>query len=292
MRVAIIDVGSETIRLLVARVSRGTLVPVGRDRVTIGLGEAIDRGGEIGGHELDRVAAECSEFSRIARALGATRARVIATGAVRRAGNSQRLLATLSHATGLDVRVLSPDQEGLLSFTGALARASWLVNPVAVCDVGPDSTEVAVGTTDGGASYVRSAQIGALRLARLLPEERPAKHELRQAYQHVRLAFDRFVVPLPKSALAAGATAQGLRKLVGRSLDASTIDQALRIVSTRAADELIEGFGVPPHRVRTLAPGALILREVHRRVAVPLEVARGGIREGAALELLAQADAA
>ncbi|MCY4087721.1 MAG: hypothetical protein OXG37_12795 [Actinomycetia bacterium] len=293
MRVGVIDVGSNTARLLVARVSRSTFVPVGRERAVLSLGEEVERTGRISDIKLARLAAQCEEFVRTAGALGASQVRVVVTAPGRQAENREALISTLRHATGLGVRVLSPEEEGMLAFTGAVTCAERVQDPVAVCDVGGGSTEVVVGTTDGGAAYVRAVGIGSLRLAcRTLSYERPSKRELARARGEVEAAFDRFLVPLPKSALATGGTARALRRMVGRTLEPDALDAALRLLRRCDADQIVQVFGVPPHRVRFLAAGTLILNEVYRRLGVPLNVARGGLREGAALELLGQLEAA
>ena len=150
-----------------------------------------------------------------------------------------------------------------------------------------------MGTADGGAAYVRAVGIGSLRLAcRTLSYERPSKRELARARAEVEAAFDRFLVPLPKSALATGGTARALRRMVGRTLEPDALDAALRLLRRCDADQIVQVFGVPPHRVRSLAAGTLILSEVYRRLGVPLNVARGGLREGAVFELLGQLEAA
>lgn len=293
MRVGVIDVGSSTARLLVARVSRGALVAVGRERAVLSLGEEIERTGRISDIKLARLAADCEDFARTASALGAVRVSVVVTAPGRQAENRTALVSTLQHATGLSVRVLSPEEEGTLAFEGAVMGAERVRDPVAVCDVGGGSTEVVVGTTDGGPAYVRTVGIGSLRLAcRTLSYERPSKRELARARREVEEAFDRFLVPLPKTALATGGTARALRRLVGRTLEPDALDAALRLLRQCEADQIVEVFGVPPHRVRSLAAGTLILGEVYRRIGVPLDVARGGLREGAALELRAQLEAA
>ena len=187
MRVGVIDVGSSTARLLVARVSRGALVAVGRERAVLSLGEEIERTGRISDIKLARLAADCEDFARTASALGAVRVSVVVTAPGRQAENRTALVSTLQHATGLSVRVLSPEEEGTLAFEGAVMGAERVRDPVAVCDVGGGSTEVVVGTTDGGPAYVRTVGIGSLRLAcRTLSYERPSKRELARARRRGR----------------------------------------------------------------------------------------------------------
>ena len=123
MRVGVIDVGSNTARLLVARVSRSTLVPVGCERAVLSLGEEIERTGRVSDIKLARLAAQCEEFVRTAGALGASQVRVVVTAPGRQAENRKALISTLRHATGLGVRVLSPEEEGMLAFTGAVMCA-------------------------------------------------------------------------------------------------------------------------------------------------------------------------
>ena len=292
MRVAVIDVGSNTVRLLVAEASQTGLTALRQRRERIGLGADVEASGRISAAKLKEAAACAGAFAAEARALGCARVEVIATSPGRQAENAGRLVRALAAAAKAPVQILSPEDEAELAYDGALAWAGRRAGSVAVCDVGGGSTQVAVGTSQG-AVWIRSVDIGSLRLtARLLEGDPPGKKAIAAAQADLRKEFDGFSPPLPQSALAVGGSARALTKLVGRTLGDEELSFAVRTLRKQPASEVAKAFGIDRCRVRTLTAGVLILAEVQQRLAVPLEVAGGGLREGCALSLLAEATAA
>ena len=91
--------------------------------------------------------------------------------------------------------------------------------------------------------------------------------------------------PMPQAALATGGTARALRRVVGRTLDHEALETAVLTLAGKTRREIVKEYGVDRPRARTLLAGSLILSEAQRRLGVPLVVARGGLREGAALTL-------
>jgi exopolyphosphatase/guanosine-5'-triphosphate,3'-diphosphate pyrophosphatase len=135
---------------------------------------------------------------------------------------------------------------------------------------------------------VRSVDVGALVLStRLLGADPPAAGQLGAARAEVALRFEGIAPPRPQRALAVGGSARGLAPIVGRTLGAGELAAALRIVTGRPSAKLARTFRLDPERARLLPAGALVLAEVVRRLGVPLELARGGVREGAVASLLA-----
>jgi exopolyphosphatase / guanosine-5'-triphosphate,3'-diphosphate pyrophosphatase len=201
-------------------------------------------------------------------------------------------MRALAAAAKAPVQILSPEEEAELAYCGALAWAGLRAGSVAVCDVGGGSTQVAVGMSQG-AVWVHSVDIGSLRLtARLLEADSPGKKAIAAARAELHEEFDGFSPLLPQSALAVGGSARALAKLVGRTLGEEELSSAVRVLGKQSAVEIEKAFGIDRYRVRTLTGGVLILAEVQRRLAVPLEVAGAGLREGCALSLLAEATAA
>ena len=187
MRVAIVEVGSNTARLLVAAVGRdGALEPLARQKVFLGLGAEIAATGTLSPETVARTASVCSDFATRAREASVERAEVIVT-APGRQGGATGLVSALRAGTGLHVRTLTADDEGRLAFEGAVARADRnLPDRVAVVDVGGGSTEVVVGPPSQ-AQWVRSVDLGSLRLTRLaLPNDPPSKREVAAARTLVR----------------------------------------------------------------------------------------------------------
>jgi exopolyphosphatase/guanosine-5'-triphosphate,3'-diphosphate pyrophosphatase len=286
MNVAVVDVGSNTIRLLVATRTRHGLDVVGRGKRMVGLGADVERHGVVSAPKLAE-AAEClSGFADIARAAGAALIDVVVASPGRQAENADQLVHTLSRAAGAPARVLSREEEARLAFEGAIAAAEP-GGAVAVCDVGGGSTQIAVGTAEHGPAWLRSVDLGSLRLSARVPcSDPPTKEELSVLRSHAEKAFARLTPPLPTDAIAVGGTARAVKKLVGSTLGPEELDRAQRVLRKAPASEIAAAHGVEVWRARALPAGIAILLEVQRLLAVSLEVGRGGLREGLALELL------
>jgi exopolyphosphatase / guanosine-5'-triphosphate,3'-diphosphate pyrophosphatase len=294
MRAGIVDVGSNTMRLLVARVRKGGVDGVHVERVPLGLGEDVEQFGRISPEKLEAAEAAARSLVERARAQGAGRLEILVTSPGRQADNGEELRTALEIGSGLPVRILSADDEARLAYAGALAAWRRDAASVAVVDVGGGSAQLVVGTAAAGPVWARSVDIGSLRLTkRSLRSDPPDASELEAARIEVEAAFAAITPPLPLAALATGGTARALRKVVGRRrLDAGELKSAVQTLSRLTTDELVDEFGLAPGRARTVLAGALILVEAQRRLGLPLEVARGGIREGAALALLSERAAA
>lgn len=293
MRVGVVDVGSNTVRLLVAARGAGSIEAVHEQRALLGLGEEIERFGRISDLKLADTADCARRYARRARELGCASIDVIVTAPGRQAGNAEALLVSLERATGLAARVLSPEEEGRLAYEGAVAQAKSLPARVAVCDVGGGSTEVVVGSRSAGPDFCSSLEVGSLRLTRrFLDGDPPGKKALAAARAEVRSHFDGLGSPRAGAALATGGSARSLRRLAGRRLGEAELAAAIKGVARQTSSQLSRELGLDPQRARTLLAGALILAETQRHLGVPLEVARGGLREGAALQLLAERAAA
>ena len=173
MRVAVIDVGSNTARLLVADVG-AEIETVREEKAFLGLAADIVRHGEIRRGKLGVTGDVVARYARIARQHDAEALEILVTAPGRQGRSSKELVTRLERAARAPVRVLSANEEGSLAFDGAVLRTS-LAGVVAVCDVGGGSTELAIGTRALGATWVRSADIGSLRLTRaLLPGDPPS----------------------------------------------------------------------------------------------------------------------
>ena len=294
MTVAVIDIGSNTGRLLVARRgSMAAVVAVRNERTVLGLGHEIECTGTISAQKLEQTMACARRYATLARAHGAVHIDLIVTAPGRQSANAAELVAGLSHVTGLSARVLSAEEEGRYAFEGATAGATGLALPVGVCDVGGGSTELAVGSPDRMPEDLLSIDIGSLRLtSRFLKGDPPSRRSIERAADEVRDHLGDLDGLRVATALATGGSARGLRKLVGRTLDDRRLDRAVRIIARQPADRLARTYGIHIERAHVLLAGALILRETQGVLGVPLIVARGGLREGLADLLLADRSAA
>jgi exopolyphosphatase / guanosine-5'-triphosphate,3'-diphosphate pyrophosphatase len=293
MRVGIIDVGSNTVRLLAAERGAEGVYPLREERRQVGLGETIERRGSITNSKLNETARAAREYAKLARRLDCHRLEVVVTAPGRQSGNAGELLRVLNQAVGVAPRVLSAASEGRLAYIGAVAAAGPQPGMVAVCDVGGGSTEIAFGEGHAEPEWVDSIDIGSLRLTgRFFSEGESSPGAVRAARREVRMHLEQVAGAAPDCALAAGGSARGLRKLVGRTLGAEQLDEALHLLTGRNPAKIARKHGLDPRRAHTLLAGAVILAEVQAMLCVPFEVARGGLREGLACELLAQAQAA
>jgi exopolyphosphatase / guanosine-5'-triphosphate,3'-diphosphate pyrophosphatase len=262
---------------------------VREERAAVGLGEDVERRGKLGRRRIE-AAAECVErYSTIARRLGVGEIDVLVTAPGRQAAGADRLLDALA-AAGPEPRVLSAQEEGELAYRGARATMPEAEGLVAVVDVGGGSTEIVTGRGLDGDVRTASLDVGSLRLTtRHLEGDPPSDAQVDAA----RSALDGMVreLPLqhPHAALAVGGTARGLRRVGGEPLDERRLAAAERLLHLDPAAVLARRHGLDLHRARTLLGGTLILAAVQRRLGVPFAIARGGLREGAALDLMGAA---
>jgi exopolyphosphatase/guanosine-5'-triphosphate,3'-diphosphate pyrophosphatase len=288
VNVAVVDVGSNTIRLLVGARGSGGLVAVARGKRVVGLGRDVEQFGAISAPKLAE-AAECvCDFVDDARAVGAVSIDVVVASPGRQARNSDQLVRLISRASGARVRVLTQEEEARLAFEGALEEVD-AGGTVAVCDVGGGSAQIAVGTVGGGPAWLRSIDLGSLRLsARVAHGDPPTKSEQAVLRAEARGEVSALTPPMPARAVAVGGSARALRKLVGRSLGPDELEEAMRLLRRASAEELSERHDLDVWRARALPAGAAILAEIQSLLRVPLEVGKAGLREGALLRALSQ----
>lgn len=293
VRVGIVDVGANTVRLLVATLEDGELVSLHEERVQLGLGEEIERNGQIGPKKLEGAAVAVAEQVRHARKLGASAIDVLVTSPGRQAANGPELVSQIAEAADAPTRVLTPEEEGELAWLGAISAMPDRPARVAVCDVGGGSAQIAVGTGAGELEWVQSIDLGSLRLTRrAFKSDPPDVEDVARAANIVATAFADVEPPRPAGAIAVGGTARALRKVAGEALDTETLLLAVGRLSKHSSKKIAKDYGVVDARARTMTAGALIILEIQRRLDTALEVGRAGLREGAAHALLAEAETA
>ena len=286
-----VDVGANTLRLLVAEASAAGLTRIREERRRTLLGEDVERLGFLTGEKIERSAEAARKEVRRARKLGAARIEIVVTSPWRNADNGRDLVVALEHATGMRVRPLSEEEEAELGFAGAMSRARGKQEPVAVCDVGGGSTQVAIGSRER-ASWLRSVEIGSLRLTnRCLQGDPPTQGELAAARAEVAEALAPLTPPVPSVALATGGTARALRRLGLGQLDERSLARAIETLTELQTASRARHANVDLQRARTLPAGVIILAGLQALLQVPLGVADGGVREGVCLGLL-EAEAA
>jgi exopolyphosphatase/guanosine-5'-triphosphate,3'-diphosphate pyrophosphatase len=292
MRAAVLDVGSNTVRLLVAEQTRRGLKPILAEGVHLGLACDIEQDGRISRPKLEEAERLAGRYGRAAREAGAARIEIVVTAPGRQSSNAEELLDVLADGAAAPVRVLSAQEEGSLAYAGAVGSLTSPPESVAVCDVGGGSTQLLAGTADGPA-WMRPLDVGSLRLtARCLRSDPPTPAEVAAARDEVLNCFEALTPPLVRTVLATGGSARALRKINGRKFGRKELERTLEIVVSARSTKLAKTYRIQPARARTMAAGTLILAEVQRRFGVPLQVVREGVREGAILALLSRAEAA
>ncbi len=281
--VGVIDVGSNTVRLVVAHGDEQTL----SRREMLHLGADVELHGSIPMEKLAAAARLVGSYAAAARAAGADELAVLITSPGRQAENGNELLDAIRASAGCPTRILSAAEEAQLGFAGALEVAAPPARRlVAVVDVGGGSAQVVVGTRRGGPEWLRSIDLGSQRLtSRLLDADPPGRAAIAAARTEAARYLDGFDPPEPRLALAVGGSARALKRIVGGRLGRTELEHALAQLGELPAAEIVRRFEIDPDRVGTLAAGAAILAELQSRLATPLRVVRGGVREGALLEL-------
>jgi exopolyphosphatase/guanosine-5'-triphosphate,3'-diphosphate pyrophosphatase len=285
---AAIDIGSNTTRVLVAEPVEGQLKKVMEQRAYTRINKALDGDGAIRPEKIAEVAEVVSTQVRLARELGAEELRAVATAAVRDATNGEAAAEAIGDAAAVPVEILSDEEEGRLSFIGATKTLGHPVpGRVGVVDVGGGSTEVILGSVPGGAEKVRSWRVGSGTLAdELIASDPPSAAEVRKIRDRIDDIFAGVEIERPAQAVAVGGSATSLRRLVGAVLEYETLERGIRVLCGDPASEVARRFELDPERVRILATGVLLLEKVSELLGQPLQIGKGGLREGIVLDLL------
>ena len=276
---ACVDIGTNTTRVLVADVEDGRIAEVLQRRAFTRIGTQP----EIPREKIDEVARVVAEQVALAGEAGAERVRVVATACIRAAVNRDEFLAGMT----VEVEILDGNEEARLAFLGATQTLGReLPGVVGVVDVGGGSTEIAVGTLAGGVDWSSSFLVGSGALAdRYLRSDPPSLDELRAVREHACDVFGARAVPHTDCAVAVGGSAASLRRLVGDVLDGESLRRAIGALSGAPAAEVAEQLALDARRVRLLPAGIVILDAAAEQLRQPLQIGRGGLREGAVLDM-------
>ncbi|GAB5079810.1 Ppx/GppA phosphatase family protein [Arthrobacter sp. AD-310] len=285
-RVAAIDCGTNSIRLLIADTDRSngtTLKDVWREMRVVRLGQGVDATGELAPEALERTFAATADYARLIREHGARAVRFVATSASRDARNRDVFVAGIRDLLGVEPEVISGDEEAALSFAGASSVLPILDgHQVLVVDLGGGSTEFVLGTTNG-VTAAKSVDIGCVRLTeRHLRDDPPTAEQIAAAEADVDAAIDLACqdVPLERATAVVGVagsittiTAHALQLpeykpdvIHGTDLPIATIGAAATdllgmVRSGRAALPYMH-----PGRVDVIGAGGLVWRRILERV--------------------------
>lgn len=287
---AVIDIGSNTTRLLVAERNGDGLRQLLSQRSFTRLGRSYKEDGSIAQKKIDELASTVATQVKLAAVLGADEPYAMATAATREATNGDELIETVQKESGIEIEVLDEHEEARLAFLGATRSlpSEQSQGTIAVIDVGGGSTEVAVGTLADGVKWSTSFRIGSGSVTdQHIHSDPPSVDELDAARTQVDSIFKEYPFPEVDLAIAIGGSASSLRRMVGGVLEHETMERAIRLITRNRADEVADDFGLDIERVQILPAGIMILEDIGDRLAIPLRIGKGGLREGKLLELLA-----
>jgi exopolyphosphatase/guanosine-5'-triphosphate,3'-diphosphate pyrophosphatase len=306
MRVATIDIGTNTTLLLVAeRQADGSLVAVEDHAVITRLGQGVDRTKRLAPEAVARTKEALERYAGIIRAAGASKIAVVGTSAMRDAGGSEDLRAFIQDRLGVEPRVIGGDEEAELAFTGALSGLG-LTGEVVVFDVGGGSTEVVHGFIDASGastrSYARSFDVGSVRLTeRHVRSDPPAARELDAVRADAERAFSAVPafetkhspVGIAGTMTTLAAVALGMQSYDGARVHGHVMKVAeLRGVVDRLAAAPLEARretpGLEPKRADVIVAGGLVaLAFLARLGASTVMISDRGVRWGLARALCA-----
>jgi exopolyphosphatase / guanosine-5'-triphosphate,3'-diphosphate pyrophosphatase len=304
-RVAAIDCGTNSIRLLVAdiNIEAGTLCDVERRMEIVRLGQGVDKTGRFAPEALERTIAACHRYGDTIRELGAERVRFVATSASRDVSNREEFAAGVRDALGVEPEVVTGDEEAALSFAGATRElVGSILEPVLVVDIGGGSTEFVLGGHSVQAA--RSVDVGCVRMTeRHLQSDPPTPSEVFAARADIDTAISlaRETVPLDQArtlvGLAGTVTTVAAMVLDLASYDAERIhharlaaDDVRRVARQLLAMNHDERAALPfmhPGRVDVIGAGALVLAAILDNVPVEaVVVSEHDILDGIAWSLV------
>jgi exopolyphosphatase / guanosine-5'-triphosphate,3'-diphosphate pyrophosphatase len=286
MRRACIDIGSNTTRLLVAECDGERLLEIYQERAFTRLGRGVVDHGTIAPEKISEVVDVVGRQLDTAGNIGAVEVYGVATAAIRRATNGAALLDEIRSAYGLAIEVLSGEEEARLAFLGVVGTLGHdPQGSLGVVDVGGGSSELVVGTAPDTIGWSTSFGVGSGDLAdRYLKSDPPLADELDAARAHVADALEGINAPQPAEAVAVGGSAASLRRLAGPLLDSDSFARSLALLGAEPASEVSRRFALDIERVRLLPAGLLILQAASELFGAPLQIGRGGVREGVLLE--------
>jgi exopolyphosphatase / guanosine-5'-triphosphate,3'-diphosphate pyrophosphatase len=304
MRVAVVDLGTNTTRLLVADVQDGRLEELEKQTTITRLGQGVDATGRLADEAMDRVRETLDEYRQTIDRLKAEDVIAVATSAMRDADNGPEFRDELNRRFGIDARTISGDEEARLTFLGATSgRAAAAETPASavVIDIGGGSTEYVVGSNGADPDFHVSAQMGSRRhTERFLESDPPTHEELEALAADVRRIIEESV---PKEirerteeGIAVAGTATTLaaieleldlydpEKVHGYRLGLAAAERIQAMLAALPVEERRKVTGLHPDRAPVIVAGVTILVESIRAFGLDeIEISESDILQGAAM---------
>jgi exopolyphosphatase/guanosine-5'-triphosphate,3'-diphosphate pyrophosphatase len=301
---AAVDIGSNSVRLKIAKLSRSRLQTLHEDREVTRLGESVFRDGSLAPEAIANTVKVLERFRRACTKYRVDQVRVIATSATRDAKNSREFADWVQHATGWKVEVISGLEEGRLIHLGVISNSRFSAKRVLFFDLGGGSCEVTL-TEDGHIHNVFSLPLGAVRLTQeFVRRDPPSAPELRRMHDYVREELVRISDPVRQAkielTIATSGTAAALsaaakqfskreQALTTREAAFALLDQlSLRTLKERAALP-----GINAKRAEIIIAGSMVFAELLRTYDLPgFQYLPLGLRDGILAQMAAEIDEA
>jgi exopolyphosphatase / guanosine-5'-triphosphate,3'-diphosphate pyrophosphatase len=304
MRVAVVDIGSNSTRLLVADVDRTSAVvtDLAKHSQVTRLGDGVDGGGILSDEAIERTCSALADYRQVIDKYDCQANLAVLTSAVRDSQNGAAFTERVRQDYGLDAKTLSGEQEAQLTFLGAMSDREPTEKPTVVIDIGGGSTEFIVGQGRTAGFHV-SLQAGVVRMSeRHIHSDPPQPHELQRLALDARATFLEGLPPQERSpvtyAIAVGGTATSAAaidqeldrydptRIHGYKLLGATVELLLARLADMDEAQRRQVVGLHPDRARTIVAGMILLSEALRAFELDeVEVCEHDILHGGALRL-------
>ena len=301
-RIAVVDLGTNSTRLLVANVVGGQVEELARRTEITRLGERVDSAGKLAAAAMKRVFETVESYRALIDEHGATNVVGVATSAVREASNGERFRQELADRFGVETRTISGDEEARLSFLGATSGRPAGGDPLLVLDIGGGSTEFVVGVPGSDPTFHASTSAGSVRQTeRHLADDPPTEAQLSAVAGEVAAMIEAEVPRQVRREAATGIAVAGTatqlaavdqrleeydrERVHGYRLDRYAVEEILAHLAALPVAERREVIGLNPARAPTIVAGAIILAEAMRAFDFDwMETSEADLLHGAALE--------
>jgi exopolyphosphatase / guanosine-5'-triphosphate,3'-diphosphate pyrophosphatase len=300
VRVAVLDLGTNSTRLLVADVRDGTIEELERRTVITRLGQGVDETGRLAEEAMERVYDAVAEYRKIIDELGAEKVFAVATSAVRDASNGDEFRDTLKSRFGVEAAVIPGEEEARLTFLGATS-ARPDDDPTLVLDIGGGSTEFVVGRPREDPEFHKSLQIGSVRQTeRHIRQDPPSPDEVTELAEEVVQIINSQIpaktredvqrgIAVAGTATSVAAIAQELdpydpKKVHGFKLSLGEAERILAMLAALPLEKREQIKGLNPARAPTIVAGTVILVEAMREFELDeMETSEADILHGVAI---------
>jgi exopolyphosphatase / guanosine-5'-triphosphate,3'-diphosphate pyrophosphatase len=305
-RVAVVDIGSNSTRLLIADVTAGRVAEVERQSRVTRLGRGVDLSGQLSAEAIEAACDAIADYVDICGEAGVEKVEAIATSAVRDASNGSAFVAELRERFALSARVLDGEEEARLTYFGATCEHSPS-EPTLVVDIGGGSTELIVGTGEEIAFHT-SLQAGVVRHSeRHVSSDPPATRELETLAADVRTLIEGAIANQSAATARAGIAVAGTptslasveiglepydpKQVHGHTLTLPTIQRLLSQLASAPLSKRVEIRGLHPDRAPNIVTGVVILIETMRAFGLEqIEVSEHDILYGTAIAAVSALD--